>query len=81
MDLSVFATELGPEPHWNGIESSHREAVEYLVQVGLRRVCGDLQPHLRIISEVRANENCALGFVQARAGMALEAFVTWYRSS
>lgn len=77
-DLAVFAVELGGEPHWNGLESSHREAVEYLVQIGLRRVCGDLDPYLRIISEVRANENCALGFVRDRADAVVSAFIGWY---
>jgi len=77
-DLVVFAAELGPEPHWNGVESSHREAVEYLVQVGLHSLSGDLDPFLRVISHVRANTTCALSFVRTRAHEVIHEFVAWY---
>jgi hypothetical protein len=77
-DLEVFASELGSEPQWNGAESSYREAAEYLVQVGLRGVSGDLVPYLRIISEVRANETCELRIVRDRAAEILSGFLALY---
>lgn len=77
-DLEVFAAELGPEAQWNGIESSHREAVEYLLQVKLHAISGDLDPFLRVISFVRANTTCQLSFVQERAAGIFDEFVTWY---
>lgn len=77
-DLAVFASGLGVEPHWNGVESSHREAVEYLVQVRLQAVCGDLDPFLRIISHVRPNLTCQLPFVRTRAEAIAAEFVAWY---
>jgi hypothetical protein len=77
-DLAIFAAELGPETYWNGIESSYREAVEYLVQARLWAVCGDLVPYLRIISEVRANDTCELDFVRERAAAIFREFLSWY---
>jgi hypothetical protein len=77
-DLEVFAAELGEDAQWNSIEASHREAVEYLVQRGLRLVSGDLVPYLRVISHVRANETCSLESVRQKAEVVLDAFLTWY---
>lgn len=79
-DLMIFAVELGEESLWNGVESSYREAVEYLVQVAIRQFCGDLVPYLRVISHVRANETCSLGFVRERAEGVVADFFDWYSS-
>jgi len=77
-DLVVFAAELGPESHWNGIEASHREAVEYLLQVKLHTVSGELNPFLRVVSFVRPNTTCQLPFVRDRADSIFDEFIEWY---
>jgi hypothetical protein len=77
-DLRVVGYDLGDNALFRTAESSWREGVEYLVQVGLRSA--SISPLLRIISTVRSNSTVTQDLTQRTASKVLHSFVTLYRS-
>ena len=61
-----------------GPESSYREAVEYVVQVTLQQLRGNVRPGFRIISWVRANDRTNDAGVQLLAQSIVADFMTSY---
>lgn len=70
-DLVVVYGSLGDGGEFAGLESSHREGVEYLVQVGIYEFGASLKPSIRIISEVRTNPTVHLPAVMSPADRVL----------
>ncbi len=58
-DLILVSYPLPKEPKFTGEESSYREAIEYLVQINLRDIRGDVQPKFCLISNVRTMERAS----------------------
>lgn len=52
-DLILLSYPLPQTAEFTGAESSYREAVEYLVQIGLRDIRGKVRPPLILISNIR----------------------------
>jgi len=55
-DLLLISYSLPQTPEYLSLETSYREAVEYLVQVKLLQIRGKLSPPFRLISKVRPND-------------------------
>lgn len=66
-DLVIFWAEMGEEEQFLTVETSHREAVEYLVQRQLRIALAQGKPPLTVISKVRSNRTVQLPLVQRAA--------------
>jgi hypothetical protein len=78
-DLRVLAWDLGDNRPFATIETSHREAVEYLVQKELWGFCGELDPWLRPISKVRASAAVERDFVRDKAAEIVTEFRSYYK--
>lgn len=79
-DLRILAWDLGDNRSFATVETSHREAVEYLVQKELWTFCGDLDPWLKPISKVRASAAVERDFVRDKAGEIVAEFRSYYES-
>ena len=77
-DLTVFSYALPVEPQYINVERVHRRGIEYLIQDGLWNVCGDLEPYLRIVSNVHYSDTCSLNSVQTIASEIFCEFVSTY---
>ena len=77
-DLYLLSFPLPREPEFLTLESSYRMAVEYLVQVGLYRMQGNLSPRLKIISSVNYTSPANLAYIIKLAEQILEQFVNTY---
>jgi hypothetical protein len=78
-DLVIFWADMGTAPEFLNVETSHREAVEYLVQSRIRVIAADGDHPLRIISIVRSNQTANLLVVRNAAAMILDAFQLHYK--
>jgi hypothetical protein len=79
-DLVIFWADMGDASQFITVDTSHREAVEYLVQNQIRViVAGGAQP-LHVISRVRSNQTVNLPIVRSSARMILDAFQLHYKS-
>jgi hypothetical protein len=63
-DLVLISFLLPQENEYLSIESSYREAVEYLVQLEMHDIRGSLEPSYKIISNVRYNDRAAYSATQ-----------------
>jgi hypothetical protein len=79
-DLTLCSFSLPQETLFLNIESSFREAVEYLVQIGLYEKRERLVPVFRLISNVRTNERVIDYRVNLIAKNILEKFVSMYEN-
>jgi hypothetical protein len=66
-DLVLVSYPLPQRPEFTGIESSYREAVEYLVQIGLRDIRGAVSPGFNLVSRVRATDRVSNSQIQRYA--------------
>lgn len=66
-DLTVFYWDLGDAARFQTVETTDREAVEYLTSVKLRRLGGLVQPYFRVISTVRPNRAIEDALIQDTA--------------
>lgn len=66
-DLILVSYPLPQEPKYFGIETSYREAIEYLVQIGLRDIRGDVEPTFQVISNIRCNDRTSSPFIRKYA--------------
>jgi hypothetical protein len=58
-DLILVSYPLPQQPEYIGVESSYREAVEYLVQIKLRDIRGSVEPKFKLISKVRYTDRAS----------------------
>lgn len=80
MDLRILGWDLGDHGSFATLETSHREAVEYLVQKQLWSFCGGLDPWLKPISNVRASPAVERDFVQENAARITTGFKSYYEN-
>ena len=78
-DLAVYAHVLPSDRRFTGTDRAHREGVEHLVQKGLHRIRGELNPPLQVVSHVAYNPASHLAVVQRTALEVLDGFVASYR--
>lgn len=76
--LVVVYWLLGQGREFAGLESSYREGVEYLVQVGMHRLCAELKAPLRVLSTVRTNTTVQQAVVIEAATRVLDCVRTEY---
>lgn len=79
-DFRILAWDLGDNPSFGTLETTHREAVEYLVQKHLWGFCGELDPWLKPISVVRTSLEVERPFVRSKATEISEGFRDFYES-
>ena len=77
-DLILVSFLLPNDREFIGVESSYREAVEYLVQIGLREKRGDLTPSFDLISRVRPNDRISDQAIKEIADNIVADFVSNY---
>ena len=78
-DLVLFSFPLPQRPEYTSEESSYREAIEYLVQVGLYELRLKLEPPPKIISVIRCiPARVSEVPIRRRAKQILEIFHTQY---
>lgn len=77
-DLILVSYPLPKEPEYTSEESSYREAIEYLVQIGLRDIRGKVKPRFRLISNVRTVERSSSAFLKRYADEIVENFLEVY---
>ena len=80
-DLRVFAYRLPNDLRYIGIDSSHREGVEHLVQKRLHTLRGDLTPPMKIVSNVEYNAAADLAHVKAIADQLITTFLSVYATT
>ncbi|MFJ2342400.1 hypothetical protein [Streptomyces antimycoticus] len=80
-DLVIFWADMGSRGDFLTVETTHREAVEYLVQRELRLLLARSKPPLAVISKVRSNRAVKLSFVQESASRVIELFELHFGSS
>lgn len=80
-DLMLVSFLLPNNREFIGVESSYREAVEYLVQFGLREKRGDLTPSFDLISRVRANDRVSNLAIKKLADAIISDFVLNYSTA
>ncbi|OAR25083.1 hypothetical protein A8W25_28495 [Streptomyces sp. ERV7] len=73
-DLVIFWPDMGDAEEFMTVETSHREAVEYLVQRQLRTILARGKPALTVISKVRSNRAVQLPIVRDSAEQVVESF-------
>jgi len=73
-DLILFSCSLPLSPEYVSTERVYRRGVEYLVQEKLWETCGDLQPYLYIVSNVKYSDTSSLRSVQKIASSIFDAF-------
>ena len=78
-DLRILAWDLGDDPNFHTLETSHREAVEFLVQKDLRNA--RLDPWLKPISTVRFSPAVNRDFVKEKASEIVDEFKAHYERS
>ena len=79
-DWNLLSYRLPAQKNYTSIESSHRLAVEYLIQVKLLEIRGDLNPPLQIISNVTYSDYCSQPRIIRLAEEIIEEFKSSYRS-
>ncbi|MBM7842186.1 GIY-YIG nuclease family protein [Herpetosiphon giganteus] len=77
-DLNVFAYSLPNDARFIGIDRTHREGVEYLVQSRLYRARGKTIPAMRIISNVMPSSATTLAHIQNTAENVVMDFIKLY---
>jgi hypothetical protein len=77
-DLILASYALPQEPEYIGVETSYREAVEYLVQANLVIARGSLSPTFKLISKVRYTDRASSAFIQRYALEIVSDFSTRY---
>jgi hypothetical protein len=77
-DLMLVSYPLPREPEYTGEESSYREAVEYLVQIGLRDIRGNVQPKFNLISFVRTGGRVSTPLIKKYAEEITSNFLETY---
>ncbi len=77
-DLTLVSFQLPSKKEFTGIESSYREAVEYLVQIKLIEKRATLQPIFRLLSRVRANNRVSNSSIEKIANTIVSDFVVNY---
>jgi hypothetical protein len=77
-DLILVSYPLPREPEYTGVESSYREAVEYLVQIGLRDIRGVVYPKFSLISNVRTVGRSSSLFIGKYADAIVRDFLEAY---
>ncbi|MCY4410685.1 MAG: hypothetical protein OXC27_09480 [Caldilineaceae bacterium] len=77
-DLTVFSYTLPARPEYIGVERVHRRGIEYLTQTSLRDVSGDLEPFLKIVSNVSYSDTCSLKSIRSIAAKIIGEFVSTY---
>ena len=77
-DLILVSYPLPKEPEYTSEESSYREAIEYLVQIGLRDVRGEVQPKFSLISNVRTVGRSSNSFLKKYADEIVKNFLEIY---
>jgi hypothetical protein len=79
-DLVLISFPLPRKPEYTGEESSYREAIEYLVQIGLRDIRGKVKPTFSVISNVRAVERTSNPYLKSYADKIVAKFLEMYPS-
>lgn len=77
-DLLLISYSLPKSPEYLSLETSYREAVEYLVQVKLFQIRGNLSPPFRLISKVRPNDRVTEISINEYANAIVEDFQQSY---
>ncbi|MBD3883281.1 hypothetical protein IFO70_16055 [Phormidium tenue FACHB-886] len=77
-DLILVSYPLPKEPEYTSEESSYREAIEYLVQIGLRDVRGEVKPKFNLISNVRTVERTSNPSLKRYADKIVKNFLEVY---
>lgn len=77
-DLVCVSYTLPKSREFTSSESSYREAVEYLVQIGILNIRGRLSPPVRPISNVRYSERASLVSVKNCASKIISSFRSTY---
>jgi hypothetical protein len=77
-DLRIVAWDLGDHPSFNTLETTHREAVEYLTQRAIWGFCHELDPWLKPISKVRTSLEVERDFVRLKAAEIIAQFRELY---
>lgn len=80
-DLTLISFRLPQSQEFISIETSYREAVEYLVQSKLQKIRGTLNPVLKVISNVRYSDRIAEPLVKKVAEYIIDCFITSYCQS
>lgn len=78
-DWYVLSFPLPSEPEFLSLESSFRLAVEYLVQVKLYQVQNQMNPRLRILSNVTCTPQTNLNYIIGLADKIVSDFLESYR--
>lgn len=63
-DLVLASYALPQEPEYIGVETSYREAIEYLVQVNLLMTRGTFIPSFKLISKVRYSDRATNALIK-----------------
>lgn len=79
-DLVLVSYPLPQKAEYIGVESSYREAVEYLVQIKLREIRGNLEPRFNLISKVRYSDRASSLLVKQYAQQIVQHFEYNYPS-
>lgn len=66
-DLVLASYALPQEPEYIGLETSYREAIEYLVQSDLLMARGTFIPSFKLISKVRYTDRASDAFIKRYA--------------
>lgn len=77
-DLTIFSYALPAKPEYTGVDKVYRRGIEYLIQISLWDKCGELDPYLRIVSNVSSSDTCSLNSVQSIAASIFGEFVNTY---
>jgi hypothetical protein len=77
-DLVLLSFPLPQDPVYTSEESSYREAIEYLVQIGLRNIRGSVKPKFLLISNVRFMERASNLSIQGYANEIIRGFLETY---
>lgn len=77
-DLILVSYPLPRTPEYTGEESSYREAVEYLVQIGLRDIRSEVRPKFSLVSNVRSVGRSSSLFIKEYADEIVKDFLEIY---
>lgn len=80
-DLELYTFKLPEEPEYFGVESSFREAVEYVVQLRLHELRSEVTPRFRLISRVRYTERAKLASIRSIAQKISDTVREYYNSN
>ena len=79
-DWNVLSFVLPKKKIFTGVASSHREAIEYLVQTKLNEIRADTKPPFEIVSNVNYSDYCDHHEINILANNIIKKFINFYKS-